>query len=62
MVISTCGRSCAPAGHFRSIPKEQGLFADELAKVAALYKQAEAVANKSNFARIREETLKVVNK
>ena len=44
------------------ILKEQGLFADELAKVAALYKQAEAVANKSNFTRIREETLKVVNK
>ena len=44
------------------ILKEQGLFADELAKVAALYKQAEAVANKSNFTKIRQETLAVVNK
>ena len=42
--------------------KEQGLFAEELAKVAALYKQAEASANKSNFVKIRQETLDVVNK
>ena len=44
------------------ILKEAGLFKEELAKVAALYKRAEAVANKSNFTRIREETLAVVNK
>ena len=44
------------------ILREQGLFADELAKVAALYNQAEAVANKSNFMKIRQETLAVVNK
>ena len=44
------------------ILKEQGLFKEELAKVAALYKQAEASANKSNFVKIRQETLDVVNK
>ena len=44
------------------ILKEQGLFANELAKVAALYKQAEAVANRSNFTKIRAMTLDVVNK
>ena len=42
--------------------KEQGLFKEELAKVAALYKQDEATANKSNFAKIRQATLDVVNK
>lgn len=42
--------------------KEQGLFADDLAKVAALYKVDEAIANKSNFTRIRQETLAVVNR
>ena len=44
------------------ILKEQGLFKDEIARVAALYKQAEAIANKSNFTKIRQETLAVVNK
>ena len=44
------------------ILKEQGLFKDEIARVAALYKQVEAVANKSNFTKIRQETLAVVNK
>ena len=42
--------------------KEQGLFKEDLAKVAALYKQDEATANKSNFAKIRQATLDVVNK
>ena len=42
--------------------KEQGLFAKDLAKVAALYKVDEAVANKSNFQAIRKATLDVVNK
>ena len=42
--------------------KEQGLFKEELAKVAALYKQDEATANKSNIAKIRQATLDVVNK
>ena len=44
------------------ILKEAGLFKEELAKVAALYKVREAVDNKSNFTGIREETLKIVNK
>ena len=42
--------------------KEQGLFADDLAKVAALYKVDEAVANKSDFPKIRKATLDIVNK
>ena len=42
--------------------KEQGLFKEELAKVAALYKQDEATANKSNFVKIRQATLDAVNK
>ena len=44
------------------ILREQGLFKDELAKVAALYRKDEAVANRSNFVRIREETLRMVNR
>ena len=44
------------------ILKEQGLLKEELAKVAALYKQDEARDNKSNFVKIRQETLDVVNK
>ena len=42
--------------------KEQGLFKDELAKVAALYKADEAVANKSDFPAIRKATLDIVNR
>ena len=42
--------------------KEQGLFADDLAKIAALYKVDEAVANKSDFPKIRKATLDIVNK
>ena len=44
------------------ILKEQGLFTDELARLAALYKEGEARANRSNFIVIRNETLKVVNR
>ena len=44
------------------ILKEQGLFTGELEKVAALYKPDEAVAGKSNFTKIRQETLAVVNR
>ena len=44
------------------ILKEQGLFKEELAKAASLYKQTEAIANKSDFTKIRQETLAVVNK
>ena len=44
------------------ILKEQGLFKDELAKVATLYKADEAVKNKSNFPAIRKATLDAVNR
>ena len=36
--------------------------ADEFAKVAALYKVDEAIANKSDFPKIRQATLDIVNK
>ena len=42
--------------------KEQGLFADELAKVATLYQVGEAVSNKCDFVEIRTATLDAVNK
>ena len=42
--------------------KEAGLLADEIAKVAALYKYAEAVDGKSDFLKVRETTLDVVNR
>ena len=41
--------------------RESGLFGDEIAKVAALYKASEAVANKSDFVKIRKLTLDLVN-
>lgn len=44
------------------ILKEKGLFADEIARVAKLYKASEAVANKSNFPAIRKATLDLVNR
>ena len=44
------------------ILKEQGLFKGELAKVAALYKEGEARANKSDFVAIRKATIDLVNK
>ena len=44
------------------ILKEQGLFGDERAKVAALYKADEAVANRSDFPAIRKATLDLVNR
>ena len=44
------------------ILKEQGLFAKEIAKVAAMYDMKSAVANKCNFVRIRKETLNLVNR
>ncbi len=43
------------------ILKEQGLFTEDLTKVAALYKPEEAIDNKSPFFNIREATLKAVN-
>ena len=44
------------------ILRERGLFAEEIAKIAAFYKPEEATAGTSEFAKIREETLKTVNK
>ena len=42
--------------------KEAGLLAEDLARIAALYRKDEAVANKGNFVKIRAETLRAVNK
>ena len=44
------------------ILKDEGLFKDELAKVATLYKVDEAIANKSDFPAIRKATLEIVNR
>ena len=44
------------------ILREQGLFTDDLAKVAGLYKVDEAVANKSDFPAIRKATLDIINR
>ena len=44
------------------ILKEAGLFKEELAKVASLYKVDEAVHNKSDFPAIRKATLEIVNR
>ena len=44
------------------ILREQGLFTDDLAKVASLYKVDEAVHNKSDFRAIRKRTLDIVNR
>ena len=44
------------------ILREKGLFAEELEKVAGLYRVAEAVKNKSDFRKIRAATLEAVNK
>ena len=42
--------------------KEQGLFADELAKLSKRYDSKAAVANKCNFPAIRKATLDLVNR
>lgn len=42
--------------------KEQGLFADEFAKVAALYDVKQANGNACNFRNIRQKTLELVNR
>jgi hypothetical protein len=44
------------------ILREQGLFADDFAKLAKRYDPKEAVANKSNFLAIRKATLELVNR
>ena len=45
-----------------AIFKEQGLFADELAKLSKRYESKAAVANKCNFPAIRKATLDLVNR
>ena len=44
------------------ILKDAGLFKEEFAKVASLYKVDEAVTNKSDFPAIRKATLEIVNR
>lgn len=44
------------------ILKEKGLFADEFAKVAALYDVKQANENACNFRNIRQKTLELVNR
>ena len=43
------------------ILKEKGLFKDELAALAKRYSYKEAMAGKTNCAKLKEETLKLVN-
>ena len=44
------------------ILKAQGLFADEIAALARRYDYKEAMANKTDFAKLKEATLKLVNR
>jgi hypothetical protein len=44
------------------ILKEKGLFKDELAALAKRYSYKEAMAGKTNCAKLKEDTLKLVNK
>ena len=44
------------------ILKDAGLFREELAKIASLYRVDEAVQNKSDFPAIRKATLEIVNR
>jgi hypothetical protein len=44
------------------ILKEKGLFTAELAKLAPKFKPVEASLGKSNYEKLRTETLKIVNK
>ena len=55
-------RSGIVAAEKLRILKEQGLFEQEIKSVAALYRQQEAVSNRSNFPEIRKSTLSLVNK
>ena len=41
--------------------KAQGLFTAEIAALAKRYDYKEAIANKSNFAKLKADTLKLVN-
>ena len=44
------------------ILREQGLFADEIAALARRFDHREAIANRSDFRKLRADTLKLVNK
>ena len=44
------------------ILRDAGLFTEELAKIASLYKVDEAIQNKSDFPAIRKATLDIVNR
>ena len=44
------------------ILKEKGLFADEIAALVQRYDYKEAMENKTDFAKLKEETLKLVNR
>jgi hypothetical protein len=44
------------------ILKEQGLFTVELAKLASRFNPVEASQGKSNYVRLRADTLNIVNK
>ena len=44
------------------ILKEKGLFKDEIAALAKRYNYKEAMAGKTNCAKLKEDTLKLVNK
>jgi hypothetical protein len=44
------------------ILKEQGLFTDELTKLASRFNPVEASQGKSNYVRLRADTLNIVNK
>ena len=44
------------------ILKEQGLFADDIAALAKRYDYKEAMANKTNFDKLKADTLKLVNR
>ena len=44
------------------ILKEQGLFADDIAALAKRYDYKEAMANKTNFEKLKDDTLKLVNR
>ena len=41
--------------------REKGLFADEIAALTKRYDYKEAIANKTNFAKLKADTLKLVN-
>ena len=44
------------------ILKEKGLFKDEMAELAKRYGYKSAMAGKTDFAKLKEDTLKLVNR